>query len=266
MTLIPALIFFALGLTIGSFLNVVIYRYNTERHFGGRSACLSCFKKLSWYELFPVLSFVWLRGRCRSCQARISAVYPVVEIITGLIFAMLFLKLENVFFADTLVFAIAFAYFATMFSILLVIAVYDLRHKIIPDMMVLLFGILAFAGLFLFGNADAAPIFYPHLPDPSSFMAGLVVSAPFALIWLLSRGAWMGLGDAKLAVGLGWLLGIAGIFSAAVLAFWLGAIVGIFLLIFSKKYGAKSEIPFAPFLVLASFLVFIFQINVFPIF
>src|SRR3989344_3530184 len=220
MTLIPALIFFALGLTIGSFLNVVIYRYNTERHFGGRSACLSCFKKLSWYELFPVLSFVWLRGRCRSCQARISAVYPVVEIITGLIFVML----------------------------------------------VLLFGVLAFVGLFLFGNADAAPIFYPHLPDPSSFMAGLVVSAPFALIWLLSRGAWMGLGDAKLAVGLGWLLGMAGIFSAAVLAFWLGAIVGIFLLIFSKKYGAKSEIPFARFLVLASFLVFIFQINVFPIF
>src|SRR3989338_8340385 len=174
MTLIPALIFFALGLTIGSFLNVVIYRYNTERHFGGRSACLSCFKKLSWYELFPVLSFVWLRGRCRSCQARISAVYPVVEIITGLIFSMLFLKLDN-----------------------------------------LLFGILAFADLFLFGNADAAPIFCPHLPDPSSFMAGLVVSAPFALIWLLSRGAWMGLGDAKLAVGLGWLLGIAGIFFAA---------------------------------------------------
>lgn len=120
---------------------------------------------------------------------------------------------------------------------------------------------LAFIGLFLFSSHG----FYPHLPSLFELLAGLFLSVPFALIWLLSGGTWMGLGDAKLAVGLGFLLGPAKILSGAVLSFWSGAVIGILLMIMSKKHGMKSEIPFAPFLVLGTMLAFFFEFYLFPV-
>ena len=153
------------------------------------------------------------------------------------------------------------AYYATMFSILIVIAFYDLRHKIIPDSLVLIFGILSFVGLFFFDNFG----FSIHIPSLMQFLAGILVSLPFALFWLVSRGKWMGLGDAKLAIGLGWLLGLSRALSGIVLSFWTGAIVGIFLILFSKKHSLKSEVPFAPFLVLGTILAFLFELHIFPL-
>ena len=254
-------IFFIFGLIIGSFLNVVIYRYNTQKSFGGRSACMSCQNKLSWYELMPLISFLGLRGRCRSCKTKISIQYPLIELVTGLIFAFLFLKFENIFYTNTLIFTGIYAYYASIFSLLIIIAVYDLRHKIIPDALSLVFGILAFLGLFFFTNYG----FYLHLPSILEFLSGVLIALPFALFWFISRGTWMGLGDAKLAVGLGWLLGLSRALSGLVVAFWSGAIIGLFLVIFSKKYGMKSEIPFAPFLVWGALLAFLFELHLFGI-
>jgi prepilin signal peptidase PulO-like enzyme (type II secretory pathway) len=148
-----------------------------------------------------------------------------------------------------------------MFSLLIVIAVYDLKHKIIPDVLALFFGVLAFLGLFLFTGFG----FYPHIPTWFEFFSGIVISAPFALIWLISGGKWMGLGDAKLAIGLGWLLGLSRALSGVVVAFWSGAIVGIILLIFSQRHKMKSEIPFAPFLVLGGVVAFLFELHLFQI-
>lgn len=261
MTFILTIIFFILGLIIGSFLNVVIFRFNTERSFGGRSGCMTCQNKLCWYELIPLISFFALKGRCRNCKTKISIQYPIVELIAGLIFAGLFLKFQDIFFINTLVFSISYAYYATMFSILLVIAVYDLKHKIIPDRLSLIFGVITFIGLFFFANY----LFYPHIPSILEFLSGILLALPFALLWLVSKGTWMGLGDAKLALGLGWLLGFSGILSGAVVAFWSGAIVGLFLIIFSKKHGMKTEIPFAPFLVLGVLIAFLFELSLFPI-
>src|SRR3989344_8987856 len=135
MILLLTIIFFVFGLIIGSFLNVVIIRLNTDKSFSGRSGCMACQNKLSWYELIPLFSFFVLKGRCRNCKSKISVQYPVVELISGIIFASLFLKFENVFYINTLAFSISYAYYVTMFSILLIIAVYDLRHKIIPDVL-----------------------------------------------------------------------------------------------------------------------------------
>ena len=255
-----AIIFFVLGIIIGSFLNVVIFRYNTHRSFGGRSGCMVCQKELSWYELFPIFSFIFLKGRCRGCKTRISKQYPLVEFITGIIFALLFLKFQDVFFFDTVGFSIAYTYYATIFSLLIVIAVYDLKHKIIPDVLALVLGILSFIGLFFYVNFS----FYPHFPTILEFLAGPLIALPFALMWFISKGKWMGLGDAKLAISFGWLLGIYFALSALVLAFWSGAILGLLLIIFSKKYGIKSEIPFAPFLVLGVILSFLFSLQFFP--
>jgi len=261
MTSIITIIFFVFGLIIGSFLNVVIFRFNTGRHFGGRSECMVCRNKLHFYELIPLFSFFALGGKCGNCKAKISNQYPIVEFISGLIFASLFLKFQDIFYINTLVFSISYAYYATMFSILLVIAVYDFKHKIIPDVLSIILGVMAFIGLFFFSNY----LFYPHIPSVLELLSGVMLALPFAFIWFVSKGTWMGLGDAKLALGLGWLLGYSRILSGAVLAFWSGAIIGLILIIFSKKHGIKSEIPFAPFLVLGVLLAFLFELHLFPI-
>ena len=261
MTTIITIIFFVFGLVIGSFLNVVILRLNTQKTFGGRSHCMSCQRQLAWHELFPLFSFILLGGRCRGCKTKISWQYPLVEFLTGIIFAGLFLKFQDVFYSNALVFAGTIAYYASMFSLLIVIAVYDIKHKIIPDVLVLVFGILAFIGLFLFSGFG----FHLHIPSILEFLSGIIIALPFALLWLISRGSWMGLGDAKLAIGLGWLLGLSRVLSGVVLAFWSGAIIGLLLLAFSKKHGMKSEIPFAPFLVLGTILAFLFELHLFPL-
>ena len=255
------LIFFIFGLIIGSFLNVVILRFQTERSFNGRSGCMSCGNKLSWYELIPIFSFLFLKGRCKNCKTKISLQYPIVEFISGLIFSGLFLKFQDIFFLNTFSFSISYAYYATMFSLLLVIAVYDFKHKIIPDIFSIVLGVLAFIGVFLFSNY----LFFPHLPHILELLSGLFLALPFALLWLVSRGTWMGLGDAKIALGLGWLLGFSRLLSGAVLAFWSGAVVGSILIMFSKKYGLKSEIPFAPFLVLGILIAFFFELQIFSL-
>lgn len=252
-------IFFVFGLVIGSFLNVVILRLNTEKSFGGRSACMSCQNKLCWYELIPVVSFLCLGGRCKNCKTKISSQYPIVEVLSGIIFASLFLKFQDLFLSNVINFSFTYAYYVAMFSLLLVIAVYDVRHKIIPDILSLIFGILGFVGLFVFNGYG----FYPHIPSALDFLSGLFIASPFAFFWLVSKGTWMGLGDAKLAIGLGWLLGLSRVFSGAVVSFWIGAIVGLFLVVFRKNYGMKSEIPFAPYLALGAFLAFIFELHLF---
>ncbi|MDD5721144.1 MAG: prepilin peptidase [Candidatus Pacebacteria bacterium] len=270
MTQILTIIFFILGLIIGSFLNVVILRLNTQKSFGGRSGCMSCRNKLSWYELIPVFSFLGLGGRCKNCKTKISIQYPLVELITGLVFAFLFLKFSaeggpasgGQFSFLTPLFFFNYAYYAVIFSLLIVIAVYDLKHKIIPDILSFVFGILAFAGL-LFLNSSRFLGFSLHIPTLLEFLSGPIIAAPFAFFWLVSSGRWMGLGDAKLAIGLGWLLGLSLAFSGVAIAFWIGSIVGILLVIFSKKYGIKSELPFAPYLVLGAFLAFIFSLSFF---
>lgn len=279
MILLLSIIFFVLGLIVGSFLNVVIYRLNTKRSLGGRSACMSCQNQLSWYELVPLVSFLGLKGRCRNCKTKISIQYPLVELMTGLIFASIFLKFQDIFSLSTLIFAVTYAYYAIMFSLLVVIATYDLKHKIIPDALSFIFGGLAFVGLFFFhsNGISSIPSFYWHIPSTLEFLSGVFIALPFAFFWLISGGRWMGFGDAKLALGLGWLLGITSALSGLVIAFWSGAIIGIILVILSRldrallskngrisRMGMKSEIPFAPFLVFGAFLAFILGLNFFP--
>jgi prepilin signal peptidase PulO-like enzyme (type II secretory pathway) len=254
--------FLIFGTIIGSFLNVVIFRFNTRRSLGGRSGCMSCMKKLQWYELIPVLSYVFQGGRCRGCKTKLSAQYPTVEFITGLLFALLYLKWRELFFIDQLNFALTFAYGAVMFAILIVISVYDLRHKIIPDNLSLLLGLLAFLGLFVFTGSGASL----HLPNIWDVVVPVIVALVFALMWLVSKGTWMGLGDAKLVLGLGFMLGFEGTLSAIALSFWIGATVGLALMSLKKIKGMKSEIPFAPFLVLGTLISYLFDLNLFMIF
>jgi len=144
-----------------------------------------------------------------------------------------------------------------MSCLLTVITIYDIRHKIIPDSMSYSFSILAFVYMFI----GQETIF--HLPSTINLLAGPILSLPFALLWLVSKGNWIGLGDAKIILGLGWLLGISKGVNALVLAFWIAAVVSIVWLF--AKYGrfkAKVEIPFGPYIILGLYISLFFNVTI----
>ena len=244
---------FIFGTIVGSFLNVVSLRFSTGKGLGGRSMCMSCGKTLSWLELFPLFSFIIQRGACRSCKSKISWQYPLVEFIAGAIFVLIFFRFTPVSYVTGLVTLMQLI----IACLLVVITVYDIKHKIIPNQFVYTFAIFALATLF-FGGVS-----WVHMPTYTQLLAGPIVALPFALIWLVSKGTWMGLGDAKLALGIGWLLGINGGFNALILAFWIGAAASLAWLFFTyKKFKPRMEIPFGPYLILGLYCVLIFNVIV----
>ncbi len=256
-TLISIFIFL-LGTIVGSFLNVVIFRFNTNKKITkGRSVCFSCSKTLYWYELIPVLSFMFQKGRCRGCASRISHQYPLVEVVTGFVFLLLALKFMPLLAISNSIFVFALSYFVLVFCILIVIGVYDIKHKIIPDTLVYFFIALSFLINFLDISVFGITFVWPTI---SQLIAGPLLALPFALIWFLSRGRMMGFGDAKLILGIGWLLGLSAGLVSLILSFWVGAGFSLLILMFSKlKVNLKTEIPLAPFLILGTFFVFIYD-------
>lgn len=237
------LFLFIFGLVIGSFLNVLGLRWNSGLSIVGRSFCVICKKKLHWWELVPVMSFVSLRGRCSECKTKISWQYPLVELWTGLIFITVPILTIPIF------------------CIYVVITIYDLRHKIIPDALSYSAVILAIIYRLSLGNFGLL-----------DWLAGPILFLFFASIWFLSRGRAMGLGDGKLALSGGLLLGFSQGFSAITLAFWVGAAVSLSLLLFfrlfkgEKRLTMKSEIPFAPFIILGVWISLIYHLDLFHVF
>ena len=196
--LIVQLIIFLFGAIIGSFLNVVIYRYNTGRTLGGRSICMSCGKSLRWFELIPVISWLVQAGKCVRCRSVIPFQYPLVEAVTGLLFLGV-VRMYIGLLPNTTLFLWAVIPAVFLWCILMVIAVYDIRHKIIPVLFVYLFIIISALLLFV----------TPHglvLPDTWDFLAGFVIPLPFALLWYVTGGRVVGFGDIKLMMGIGFFL------------------------------------------------------------
>jgi len=236
MSLFFYFIIFLFGLVVGSFLNCLIYRLETGQSFlRGRSFCPDCKHKLGFWDLIPVLSFVWLRGRCRYCQKKISLQYPLVEIATGILFVLFVLFFEIRF----PIIDIREIGFLIIIPFLVVIFVYDLKHFIIPDKVI--YPAIVIALIYNLQRCDL--LGRSHL-----LFSALGAAAFFGAIVLISRGKWMGIGDIKLAFLMGLVLGFPNILAALFLAFFLGAIIGIGLIIFNRK-TLKSEVPFGPFLV-----------------
>lgn len=255
---------FLLGTIIGSFLNVVIYRFNTGKTIvKGRSICMTCNRTLRWYELVPIVSYLAQSGRCRRCREIISYQYPIVEFSSGLIFTLLAYHFLPILFILPSTYIFLLTFFALIFSILIVIMVYDIRHKIIPDTLSYSYAILSLLSIFI-NHTGIGALFV--LPTLSAFIAGPLLALPFALLWFFSRGRWMGLGDAKLMLGLGWMLGLLFGLSAMILSFWIGSVVGLLIMLFSnKKIGLKTEIPFAPFLIISTLIVFLLNLDIFTL-
>lgn len=254
--------FFFLGGALGSFINVLVSRYGTnESAFRGRSHCESCGRGLEWFELIPIASFLFLRGRCRTCRAAIPLRTMVAEFLAAGLFVVLgsavlggvlklpfdiFFALQSAGWSFLLLRFLAFGFYAVFLSLALAIAVYDFEHFIIPRLFLL--------PLFLLGlglNAGAALIAGRlDIVTIPLFAAGLAYLIFFSL-WFFSRGRAMGRGDAELAAVFPFFLDPAQVMLALILSFLVGAAVGLIFVVL-KKLTLKSRIPFGPFLVLGA--------------
>jgi leader peptidase (prepilin peptidase)/N-methyltransferase len=228
---------FLLGLAIGSFLNAWVWRTRENfRIISGRSMCLHCRRQLCWYENIPVVSFLFLRGVCRTCKNPIPTHYLWVEIITALV--LLLLAWQNfhnaefsyLYFFRNLIFAV----------ILIIIFIYDfLYEEILSD--IIWFG--ALVGLFF--------NLYLHYSLTSMLLGALAAGGFFLFQFVISRGRWIGGGDVRLGVLMGLWLGWPVVLVALVIAYIVGAISSIFLLVLKRK-TLQSATPFGTYLALGT--------------
>ncbi|MFB6212909.1 MAG: A24 family peptidase [Candidatus Magasanikbacteria bacterium] len=277
---------FIFGLSVGSFLNVVVNRFepssfvfNLEK-LSGRSRCPHCGKKLKWFELIPLLSFLVQGGKCRGCSKKLSIEYPLVEMASGLILAGVPFFLYNFYDVSSLpvninYFSVLAALWILVFLTLLLISEIDRKFYLIPNELN-----LSLAGLGLFVIVFKSLISKSVLPFHNSFLEhySLLVS-PFRSVWInhifgavigalfflfliwVSSGKATGWGDVKFAFAGGLAFGWPDIGFSLALAFIIGGIVGAFYLWTGEK-SMKGKLPFAPFLVIGFVLTFFFGFDI----
>lgn len=229
-----------LGAILGSFVGVVAERAYTGQSFlTGRSRCNSCARYLTARDLVPVLSYLLSRGVCRGCGSKVPMAYLMLEALLGLSFAAAYLTLGLV---------PALVPFLAALVVLAFIVVYDLRHTVVPTMASNLLVVLGITVAALSAESlDALGI---------TFMIAGLIGAGFYLLHVLSRGRAMGLGDAPVALALS-LLCAPYAYPGLLLSFWIGAVVGIAILVF-RRGGPRMglEVPFVPFLALGYLIAF----------
>ncbi len=238
-----AILITILGAIVGSFLSVVISRtHNQEKGIWfGRSICPHCKKQLKWYYLFPIFSYLFLRGKCGFCGKRISAHYLGLEILTAGFFLMAFIKAP---FIDPN-FAINYTslelslFYTVLFTFLSVIFFYDLLYKEIPDR----FSIPAIIIAIIMAVITGTPTIL------SIGIALLIIVLFFGGQIVISRGAWLGGGDLRLGVLMAVILGWKVMILALILSYIIGAVLSL-ILIATKKANRKTAIPFGPFLII----------------
>jgi leader peptidase (prepilin peptidase)/N-methyltransferase len=231
------------GLAIGSFLNVVIYRLPRGKQFiKGRSVCPHCGQTIKWYQNLPLVSYLALRGRCAHCRKRISVRYPLVELLNGL---------GYLFFYWRYGISMELAVFAFLTSALIVIFFIDLEHQIIPDAITLPGMLLGLAISFAPGGLGIVPS-----------LIGLVVGGG-ALYLIALLGDWlfkkesMGGGDIKMAAMLGAFLGWQKVLFIFVASAAIGLLVSVVLMLVSTRLRKTRVIPFGPFIAVAALVAIV---------
>lgn len=217
-----AVIIGTIGLLVGSFVNAAVWRthlhevktkkYHHRKYslFNGRSVCTNCHHQLAWYDLVPVLSWIWLRGKCRYCNKSISLQYPLVELMTAGLFILSYIKWDLISQLDYLQLGL----WLVLLSGLLILAIYDVRWMILPDrVMKPLFAVAGLQIVTATIAGESSTLIYDHL------VAVLLAGGFFFALFALSKGRWMGGGDVKLTLLMGLILGVRDILVALVLAF-----------------------------------------------
>jgi len=250
------IIFFILGLIVGSFLNVVVYRLNVAEDLVlDRSKCPHCKKIIRWYDNIPLISFILLKFRCRNCREKISYQYPLVEFFTGVIFALIGARYFSAGDASTWTSTI---YYLGIAGALIAVFVYDFLYMEIPSLILwpAVGWVIAFNLIFDWNRTDPAASVLSG-ETYSGVLAAFIAFLLFFLMVVISKERWLGMGDAYLVILLGLVLGWPQILLALMLAFSSGAIFGI-VMIAAKKKKMESQVPFAPFLVLGTFVSLFF--------
>lgn len=266
---IVAISMFVIGLCIGSFINAFQYRAEPGKSLKGRSYCPRCKHQLAWYDLTPVLSWIFLGGKCRYCHKPISVQYPIVEILTGVV-VVLFVSTTNLdqtmtdlllgekTFSAFELLNLSIAVVSLLFVVgsLVLIALHDYKTKYVLSSVV--YWTIAASCIFHATQYNGQLAFWSlinyFLPF---FLAAAISGVGFFVIYFFSRGKWMGAGDIELAVLMGILLGWPKTIVAFYVAFVVGALVGGYLLI-NKQAKMKTEIPFGPFLILGTTIAFFY--------
>ncbi len=262
---------FFLGAIVGSFLHVVSIRFHTGKSLRGRSQCFSCGAQLRWYELIPLFSYLIQKGRCRRCGSRIPREVFLAEVLTAVVFLGITARFlfSRTYTLPLSPYLISTFYLYIVFSLLIIIFFYDLRHKIIPNELTYTLTLLTFVGMFFFSFQGGTLLTYTgfHYPPLADIVGALLIPGVFVAVWYLSRGRLMGLGDPKLMLPLVLLLGWEHGLSSIILSFWIGSVTVFTLFLtsllrkhfrhsllpFSKRGILQTEIPFAPFLIIAAF-------------
>lgn len=231
-----------LGLSIGSFLNVCIYRIPEKKSIAfPASHCPNCKHALNAVDLIPILGYLINRGKCKYCGVKISLQYPIVELLTGIVFLLLF----NKFFIS-----MELLKYAMLSSLLIVVTVIDLERQEIPDELII-FGLIA-GLLFNIYNIKTDMI-----PGIMGFVLG---GGVFLIIAMLTNGA-MGGGDIKLMAVLGLFFGWKIIILISIIAFIIGAVISL-ILIAVKVKSRKDYIPFGPFIAIAALTAIFYGIQI----
>ena len=240
---------FMSGAVVASFVGVVVARINTGQGFlTGRSRCDMCNATLAPSALMPVISFIASKGRARCCSARVNFLAPLTELLLGVLFALSYLKLGL---------SISLLGILLSLSALLALVLYDLAHQILPPVLLSVFVVASALAGFLLASS-----FTDFL---NTLFTAFCIALFLAIIHFFSRGRAMGLSDAPLAFGLALLVGPSAI-TGFIFSFWIGALIGIVLLLKRpKSLKMNSEVPFAPFLAAGFLLAFFTQWNIFTL-
>lgn len=237
---------FILGLFVGSFLNVLADRLPREESvIKGRSHCEKCKKNLEWYDLIPLFSFLQLRGKCRYCRSPLSFYYPVVELVAGVMFVLVFLFVNqgsSMYHVLSIKYIWELLYYLFIVSSLIVIFFADLKYGIIPDKIV--FPAIAITFFYFIINHSSLII--------NNLLSALGACLFFLFLFLITKGRGMGFGDVKFAFLMGLILGFPNIIIALYAAFLTGAAVGIILILWKRKKAFGTAIPFGPFLAIGT--------------
>lgn len=228
------------GLFFGSFLNVVSLRWLDDRGLSrhGRSRCPSCKRILRWYELIPVISYAVQGGRCRRCQTPLTPRYLLVELGTATVFGLM---------VWTSGYSLPTVFLIVLSCLFIIALLVDLDHMVLPDSLTGLAFVVTLLGLVAFGEQNLVGIAESGLLD-QWWVGGIVAGGFLGLVYLMTRGRGMGLGDVKLAPVLGFSLGGAGSVVMLATAFVTGAVVGVGLLA-TGRATRKTAVPFGPFLI-----------------
>ncbi|MEK7159266.1 MAG: prepilin peptidase, partial [Patescibacteria group bacterium] len=238
------LLVFIIGLCVGSFLNVVICRLPEKRSIvKNRSSCPHCKEIIKPYDLLPLVSFCVLKGQCRQCKKKISWQYPIIELVTGLVFTAVAYYYQTIGGIDNPLLVRDLV----LLSALIVVFATDLKYMLIFDAVTVPMMVFAFAAnIFLLGNSTN------YLSLSLNYLAAGIIGAGFFFLQhYFSKGKWIGAGDIRLGLLMGLILGWPNIFVALFLAYIVGAICSLILIVVSKK-KMDSQIPFGVFLSLAT--------------